>query len=313
MDIKTKEEIKGKVLKNYELYKIQHSRLKRLLKAPFKTIPFYILSVFARIHPFKMSKKTLWGKTMSYYLPEGNAIYYFGFYEANLTNFIINILNENDIFIDIGAHVGTYSSLASTLVSPAGKVFAFEPTPRTYQTLTQNISSYQYAHAENKALLDTEKKIEFIDYGPANSVFNTFKKRTGAGLEHLQAQKIEVQTSTLDLYLTEKNFFNDLENIKSKTVCIKVDAEGAESLILKGADRTLKEIRPVITIEVGAGDEWKENNRSSIAILKEYGYECFEIDINGKLSAHTIKETYEYDNLVFIHHDKVSTYKFVMA
>lgn len=133
--------LKLKILKRYELYKLNHSRFKRLLKDPLRMFVFYIFAFFARIMPYKIRAKTLWGDTMTYYLPEGQAILCYGFFEANLTIFLINFLKEGDCFIDVGAHVGYYTVLASKLVGDGGNVHSFEPTPRTFNSLKENIAS----------------------------------------------------------------------------------------------------------------------------------------------------------------------------
>jgi len=58
-------------------------------------------------------------------------LYQYGFFEEGLTRAIIEKLRPGDTFVDIGAHVGYYTILASLLVGAEGHVVAFEPTPRT--------------------------------------------------------------------------------------------------------------------------------------------------------------------------------------
>ena len=104
-------------------------------------------------------------------------VFYYGFFEANLSNFFINFLKEGDVFLDIGAHVGYYSILASDLVGESGQVISFEPTPRTFASLSENASRKNNIKVYNNAVLDEEIEIEFFDYGPKYSAFNSFKKR----------------------------------------------------------------------------------------------------------------------------------------
>ena len=132
MNINDRNTLKGKIISRNTLYELQGSRLKRLLKDPLRTFYFYVQQSIGYIRPFKVTYTTLWGSKMRFFLPEGGMVYYYGFWEANLTNFFINFLKEGDVFIDIGAHVGYYSVLASDLVGASGKVYAFEPTPRTF-------------------------------------------------------------------------------------------------------------------------------------------------------------------------------------
>lgn len=293
-----REEIKNKVLKRYELYKLQNSRLKRILKDPFRTIPYFIMQSIAYRHPFKVNYKTFWGDKMSFYLPEGNAIYYYGFFEANLTNFFLNFIQEGDVFFDVGAHVGYYSILNSTLVGSTGQVHSFEPTPRTFNTLKQNSLVRNNITVNNNAVLNHEAEIEFIDYGPKYSAFNSFKKRTGEEMSFLtEPEKVKIKTISLDTYCKEKNIIPTF---------IKIDAEGAEHLIIQAMDEILKNKKSVISIEVAGEDEWKDNCAKSIASLQSYGYQAYEIDVNGLLKLHTPQETYSYDNLLFVHPENMA-------
>ena len=293
MDSQKKLEVKKKILKNYKLYELKDSRFRRFLKSPIKTFFFFVLAYFSYKKPFKVRYKTFWGDRMSFYLPEGNAIYYYGFFEANLANFFLNFLKEGDVFFDVGAHVGYYSMLASALVGEKGVVHSFEPTPRTFNSLEKNSQTKNNIIVNNNAVLNTDTEISFIDYGAKYSAFNSFHKRTSEDTSFLKKlTEIKVKTVSLDNYCKTKQIVPDF---------IKIDAEGAESLILEAMSNILKEYKPVVSIEVAGEEEWKENCRQSISILKNAGYHMYEIDPNGYLHPHTQKETYLYDNLIFIH------------
>ncbi len=298
MNKNKRENLKKRIIERHSLYKLQHSRLQRLIKDPFRTFFFYILQTLAYIHPFKVTKKTLWGAKMSYYLPEASAIYYYGFFEANLTNFFINTLKEGDVFFDIGAHVGFYTVLASELVGKTGEVHSFEPTPRTYTSLNKNALTLENVITNNVAALDKETTIDFVDYGPKYSAFNSYKKRDGRDTGFLKKiNSVSVQTISIDRYSHTKDLKPDF---------IKIDAEGAEHLILKSMDHVLENVRPVISIEVAGYDEWQENCSKSINLLLSKGYDCFSITLDGLLEEHTPQDFYVYDNLIFVHKDKIS-------
>lgn len=225
MNQNQKDDLKKKILKRYELYKLQSSRLKRLIKDPLRTIIYYIMQFCAYRKPFRVNYKTLWGDKMSFYLPEAGAIYYYGFFEADLTNFFINFLKEGDVFFDVGAHVGYYSVLASSLIGESGFVHSFEPTPRTFGSLKLNMLNKKNSKINNLAVLDVDSKINFFDYGPKYSAFNSYKKRSGEEMKFLSVPKsVEINTVSLDRYCVANNVYPDL---------IKIDAEGAEHLILQ--------------------------------------------------------------------------------
>lgn len=296
MNQEERKKIKEIAFKKESLSKL--SKYKRAEKDPKILILFFFPWFIAKyIRPIKVNYKTLWGDKMKFYLPEGNVLVSKGFFELNLFNFFLNFIKEGDVVVDIGAHVGSYTKLSSRLVGDSGKVYAFEPTPRTFKTLWENTRYDKNIITNNFALLDEERNISFEDYGPKYSYFNGFKKRTDKEVSLLESKKIEVQAITLD------NYF--LKNKIDRCDFIKIDAEGAESLILKGASNVLGNIKPVISIEVGGGMEWLKNNQDSIEILLSKGYLMFEINKEGYLYEHIKKDFYIYDNLIAIHIDKI--------
>jgi FkbM family methyltransferase len=296
MNSTEKQKIIDSVIKGSELFALRHSRWQRFVKNPFKTLPLFIINVISKIITFKIKYKTFWGDKLSFYLPEGYAILAYGFFEPNLTNFFVRFLKEDDIFLDIGAHVGYYSSLGSRLVGKNGQVHSFEPTPRTFKSLEQNTSNKNNVTINNRAVMDSETEIEFSDYGPKYSAFNSFKNREVSYLS--QPVKIKIKTVSIDKYCYEKSITPTL---------IKIDAEGAEHIILKAMENVLENIRPIITIEVAGGDEWVENRHSSVQTLTDNNYLPYEATLEGYLTPHKEQSSYEYDNLIFIPAEKIES------
>lgn len=300
-----KNKLKEKILSRYELYKFNNSRFKRLVKDPWRTGIFYVLALFAYLKPYRVYKNSLWGQKMTYYLPEANALQYYGFFEANLTNFLINFLKPGDTFLDVGAHVGYYSMLASFLVEKSGKVYSLEPTPRTFYSLKLNSQMAQNKNIfpYNLAALDTKTTIDFLDYGPKYSAFNTFKNRQENNYKflHKQEKHLSVPTTDIDSFCQENNVMPNF---------IKIDAEGAEHKILQGMKDVLNSIRPLISIEITFEKEWEENKNSSISILKENNYQIFEADLQGNLkNPKFIPDISNYDNLIAVPKEKISLLK----
>lgn len=301
MNESEKKSLKKIILKRNELYELQSSRLRRLLKDPFRTFTYYVMQYIGYIKPYKVNYTTLWGSKMSFYLPEGGMIYYYGFWEANLTNFFVNFLKEGDVFFDIGAHVGYYSVLASDLVGERGSVYSFEPTPRTFSSLKENAERKTNISVFNNAVMDTKTTIDFFDYGPKYSAFNSFKKRTADEIIFKDdAVKIAVETVSIDDFCKERNLLPTL---------IKIDAEGAEYLILEAMKTTLTTAKPVVSIEVSTQKEWEESLNKSFAIFENHGYICFEMTLNGNLKKADPTTPRFYDNLIYIHPEKIPAYK----
>ena len=299
MNNRQKEELKKKILTRNILYEMQGSRVRRLVKDPIRTFTFYVMQAFGYFHPYKVNYRTLWGSSMSFYLPEGGMVYYYGFWEANLTNFFINFLKDGDIFLDVGAHVGYYSVLASDLVGKSGQVHSFEPTPRTFESLKENAKNKNTIKVYNNAILDKETTIDFYDYGPKYSAFNTFKKRTAKEITFRdEVSKISVKTISLDHFCKKGNI---------SPTFIKIDAEGSEYLILGAMKFILEKHKPIVSIEVSSNKEWEENIDSSFKTFEQYGYTSYEIDINGMIEKCDARKVRLYDNLLFIHPSKLDS------
>ena len=62
-----------------------------------------------------------------------------GVWEPNVTAAFTHLLSPGDVCVDIGAHIGYYTLLASRLVGPEGHVYAFEPSPVNYRALSSNL------------------------------------------------------------------------------------------------------------------------------------------------------------------------------
>ena len=82
---------------------------------------------------------------------------------------------------------------------------------------------------------------------------------------------------------------------------IKIDAESTEFEVLEGMDFILKNIKPVICLEIGdLGVKGAKKSRNVIDHLLNYGYEVFEFN-NESLYPHKLKDKYNYGNLLFKH------------
>ncbi len=70
----------------------------------------------------------------------GKHIYYFGVWEPVITQWITRRLSPGDTFVNVDANVGYYTTLASSLVGPTGRVVSIEALPQTYQRLVENLA-----------------------------------------------------------------------------------------------------------------------------------------------------------------------------
>lgn len=236
--------------------------------------------------------KAFWGEDFNLYLPEtvSSAIYTCAYFEENLTRSFIELLKPGNIFIDIGAHIGYFSKLASHIVGEQGKVFSFEPTQSTFSILSTNIKHNKNITAINKAVFSSNQQLKFNDYGPRFSAMNSFTKGRFENEEGIEYKSIKVEAIKLDDFVTQQNITPNF---------IKIDAESAEYDILLGMKKIMTDARPIITIEVGdfAIDNIK-TSKEIIAFVLDHGYEAFQFD--EQLRPHELKDHYDYQNIILI-------------
>jgi FkbM family methyltransferase len=138
-------------------------------------------------------------------------------------------VGEGDVVIDVGAHVGVFTVKAAKAVGEDGLVIAIEPHPRNMNLLCENVkkmSPNTNVVLIKKAVGD-RKGMAKLYLSPFGSGGHSLKPIVGRGSKYL-----EVAVDTLD---------NIVSKLKLKKVdFIKIDAEGAELEILKGAEEILK-------------------------------------------------------------------------
>jgi len=187
-------------------------------------------------------------------------------YEPLVTAVLSRLLSKGDVFVDVGAHVGRYTLLASRKVGPRGIVVAIEPVPENYFALIENIRRNKINNivALPIAAWSTTTTLEFI-VPPGRSEATAKERHHFSGLQ-LRGYKIQVKAVDLDTLL--------LKVLKlSKVDAMKIDVEGAEIEVLEGAREVLKRFRPKLVIEV------RPNTYPRIRGILEYlGYDIVMID-----------------------------------
>ena len=238
--------------------------------------------------PWLREAKLFWGQSMRVQFPDAVGIHLlrYGYFEQDMTRFFLNHLHPGDRFYDIGAHFGFFSLLAAALVNPDGRVVAVEPTPRTAVVLESNLAGMAGTQVLRCAAHETTGELTFTDYGIARSAFNSLH---GDPAED-KGVRLTVEAVPLDTIVERTNVVPDV---------IKIDAERAESSILRGAAKTLREASPLITLEMGDADEKDGHSRALIEQMAEMGYQPHEIDAGGSLTPHRPQTHYGYTNLVF--------------
>jgi FkbM family methyltransferase len=135
---------------------------------------------------------------------------------------------EGDVIIDCGAHHGMFGFLCSKWVGETGKVIGFEALPQNAEIAKKNIELNQIKNFE----------IRFEALGSVNSMSNLTVSANEVVIEKGGKDLIEVKMVTLDEALSDQN-----------PTFLKIDVEGYEIEVLKGAKRVLSNL-PKLDIEI---------------------------------------------------------------
>jgi len=191
-------------------------------------------------------------------------------FEESERHFVEQFLREGMTVLDIGAHHGFYTILASKKVGPSGHVIAFEPSPRERRRLLLHLKLNHCTNVkvEPLALASQEGETTFFLVNGRETGCNSL--RPPAVSEPTKA--IAVSTKTLDGYLENESIHH--------VDFIKMDVEGAELEVLKGARQLLaRSPKPVIMAEVEdiRTAPWGYAASSIYDFLADRGYRWFFI------------------------------------
>lgn len=229
-------------------------------------------------------------------LPEAVSahVWRYGYFEEDVCAFLLLSLIPGSTFVDIGAHFGFFSLLASELVGPRGRVVAIEAMPQTFEYLRRNLqtrAAYRNGIAVNRAAYNEDGPLTFFDYGLEHAGMNSALGWRGDA-EVAGDRKVQVQGERAD------GIFEKLE--LSRVDLIKIDTESSELLVLRGLEISLLRFRPLLILEVG--DFFVDGAPGSAEVVEwlvSRGYAPHEY-VEGVLRPHSPQKRYGYGNLLFL-------------
>ncbi|MCJ8275731.1 MAG: FkbM family methyltransferase, partial [Bdellovibrionales bacterium] len=184
----------------------------------------------------------------------GRSIQTFGLYDLVLSEALFRLVKHNSFCLDIGANIGFFTSLMSY---KGAIVNSFEPHPKIFERLNKNCKNLNNVTCHQKALSDKKGKL---------SLYIPNKFSSNEGIASLNPQEdsaeISVEVETLD------NLFPN-----TTIDLIKIDVEGHESSVFKGA-QSLLENRLIKNILL---EEFDGENAKSITLLKDYGFRVYRL------------------------------------
>lgn len=208
---------------------------------------------------------SIWLKKMVYRkrLPDGTTFMLRGIDETLLSHMYEDCpykdadIKEGGTVVDIGSHIGGYAVYAAKRTGPKGLIICIEPFPENFRLLSLNTRANpcsQYILV-NKAVSDHRGKgLFYLHHNPASH-----------SLQKKAQRSIEVGLCTLDDILKEHRL--------GKIDLLKIDAEGAEMMILKGGEEALNRTERII-LEIHPPMVTVKN---VIDFLSQRGFHCADM------------------------------------
>jgi FkbM family methyltransferase len=210
------------------------------------------------------------------------AIYLFGYFEYETVRAYRRLLKPGGTVLDIGANIGAHTLPLARCVSPTGKVIAFEPTAYAHNKLRQNISLNPLLAGmirdEQIMLVDSDDtQVEprlYSSWQIHDASADTHPKHGGRLMDTTGARNM-----TLDRYFTEHK--------PGAVSLIKMDVDGHECQVLRGARELLERDKPLLLMEIMPYglDEAGASLDELLAILSTHGYKLYELDGRTALPA----------------------------
>lgn len=202
------------------------------------------------------------------------------------------VLGPADSAVDIGAHRGAVLAEMQR-VAPDGRHVAFEPIPGLAARLREEFPDVEIHQA---ALSDAPGEAQFAHVRGSAEGWSGLRFRPLPTGEEADVEQIEVALEVLDQVLP----------VDLAPKVIKVDVEGAEEQVLRGALGTLRRHRPVVIFEHGSGsaETYGTTPAAIFALLRdEAGYRIFDLDGNGPYSLEQFEHAfYTAERVNFVAH-----------
>jgi FkbM family methyltransferase len=187
---------------------------------------------------------------------------YTGLHEFADMGFLLHFLRPGDLFVDVGANVGSYTILACAAAGARG--IAFEPVPATHQRLRDNVR-----------LNELEERVRCLNMGvgarPGTLAFTRDRDATNHALApgERAANAIDVEVTSLDVALAGE-----------APVLMKIDVEGYETPVIEGARETLS--RPSLATVImelnGSGLRYGFDEAAILAQMAALGFGTYSYD-----------------------------------
>jgi FkbM family methyltransferase len=164
--------------------------------------------------------------------------FYFGLYDQHELRLVARHLRGGGDFIDVGAHIGIYAVRAAVELRGRGRVLAFEPNPNARKQLVENLAlnGCENAIVVPAAVAASTGRAYLHVPASDDPSFSSLE-----GGRFAEGAPLQVDTTTVDDAVAEHGL---------RPSAMKIDVEGMELEVLRGAERTLADARPLLIVEV---------------------------------------------------------------
>ncbi len=183
--------------------------------------------------------------------------------------FILRHIKPGQRIVDVGANIGFFTLLCARQVGPTGQVWAFEPGPQSFALLSTNVSinGYNNVVVENSAVADASGRVDLFVCRSGESD----NRIAGTLLDYEQRDRVNIRCVALDDYFGKVDAPIDF---------IKIDVQGAETLVFRGMENMLRRQRPMISFEYTPHSlkiDQRCHQAELLARLRAFGYCIYEL------------------------------------
>lgn len=178
------------------------------------------------------------------------------------------VMVDGDQAIDVGAHVGSILT-EIVRISPAGRHHAVEPLPELAEALRQSFSDVTVHECilGSQAFVTETSGRSVINRNVDDPGYSSVVRNSHPRLKDSRIEEVPVAVRTLD----------DIGTECSRLVLVKIDVEGFELEVLRGAPRMLREQRPTVVLEHERVDGESSASRELHALFDAAGYRIMRL------------------------------------
>ena len=223
-----------------------------------------IWQIQSRIFPKKIFRKKFIGSTFLFVKKGMNGAtgnLYYGLHDFTEMSFLLHFLKPQDLFIDVGANIGSYTVLASGVAKCTS--VSFEPHPVTFSYLKNNVKNNGLAPLVTLHNLAVGSKMGFVSFTKEHDTINHIVS------SKTEEKVIQVKVNSLDSVV-----------VLDKPTIIKIDVEGYELEVIKGSINTLKSNYCIgVILEInGSNNKYGYKDSSLVKVLNELEFKPYHYD-----------------------------------